>query len=243
MKIRPDVKVGDEILLRINGKDHPFVVVGMFRLASNVASPFTFVNKDYLVEKIGGANKVTSLRVVTSRHDPAFQTTVYKALQARFDEEHLKVTMQTGNEAIATGRRQIDILIYLLLVMAVLIALVGGLGLTGTMSMNVLERTREIGVLRSIGAESGVIFQMVVVEGLLIGLMSWVLAVPVAIPLTRLLDNGLGSALMTLPLTYMLSGDGILAWLVIVLILSTIASLVPARGAVRLTIRDVLAYE
>jgi putative ABC transport system permease protein len=243
MKIRPDVKVGDEILLRINGKDHPFVVVGMFRLASNVASPFTFVNNDYLVEKIGGANKVTSLRVVTSRHDPAFQTTVYKALQARFDEEHLKVTMQTGNEAIATGRRQIDILIYLLLVMAVLIALVGGLGLTGTMSMNVLERTREIGVLRSIGAESGVIFQMVVVEGLLIGLMSWVLAVPVAIPLTRLLDNGLGSALMTLPLTYMLSGDGILAWLVIVLILSTIASLVPARGAVRLTIRDVLAYE
>lgn len=243
MKIRPDVKVSDEISVRINGKEYPFVVVGMFRLASNVASPFTFVNNDYLVEKIGGANKVTSLRVVTSQHDPAFQTTVYKALQARFDEEHLKVTMQTGNEAIATGRGQIDILIYLLLVMSVLIALVGGLGLTGTMSMNVLERTREIGVLRSIGAESGVISQMVVVEGLLIGLMSWALAIPLAIPLTHLLDNGLGSALMTLPLTYMLSGDGILAWLVIVLILSTIASLVPARGATRLTIRDVLAYE
>lgn len=243
MKIRPDVKIGDEILLRINGRDHPFVVVGMFRLASNVASPFTFVNNDYLVEKIGGANKVTSLRVVTSRHDPASQTAVYKVMQSHFDEEHLKVTMQTGNEAIVTGRRQIDILIYLLLVMAVLIALVGGLGLTGTMSMNVLERTREIGVLRSIGAESGVIFQMVVVEGLLIGLMSWALAVPFAIPLTHLLDNGLGAALMTLPLTYMLSSDGILAWLAIVLILSTIASLVPARGAIRLTVRDVLAYE
>ncbi len=242
-KIRPDVKVGDEISLRIHGKEYPFVVVGMFRLASNVASPFTFINNDYLVEKIGGTNKVTSLRVVTSQHDSAFQTDVYKALQTRFDEEHIKVTLQTGNEAITTGRSQIDILITLLLVMAMLIAMVGGLGLTGTMSMNVLERTREIGVLRSIGAESGVISQMVVVEGLLIGLMSWALAIPLAIPLTHLLDNRLGSALMTLPLTYLLSTTGILAWLVIVIVLSTIASLLPARSATRLTIRDVLAYE
>ena len=243
MKLRPDVRVGDEISVRINGKEYSFVVVGIFRLASNVASPFTFVNNEYLVEKIGGMNKVTSLRVVTSQHDSTFQTSVYKSLQERFDERHIRVTLQTGNEAIATGRRQIDILIYLLLVMAVLIALVGGLGLTGTMSMNVLERTREIGVLRSIGAESGVIFQMVVVEGLLIGVMAWVLAIPLAIPLTHLLDNGLGSALMTLPLTYMLSDDGIFIWLVIVIILSTLASLLPARNATHLTVRDVLAYE
>jgi putative ABC transport system permease protein len=242
-KIRPDVKVGDEISLRINDKEYPFVVVGIFRLASNVVSPFTYVNNEYLVEKIGGVNKVTSLRVVASRHDAAFQTDIYKALQARFDKKHIKVTMQTGNEAITNGRRQTDILIYLLLFMAVLIAFVGGLGLTGTMSMNVLERTREIGVLRSIGAESGVIFQMVVVEGLLIGLISWALAVPLAIPLTHLLDNRLGSALMTLPLTYTVSTNGILAWLAIVLVLSAGASLLPARGAIRLTVRDVLAYE
>jgi len=48
---------------------------------------------------------------------------------------------------------------------------------------------------------------------------------------------------MTLPLTYILSTDGILAWLVIVLILSSIASFLPARSATRLTVRDVLAYE
>lgn len=243
MKIRPDVKVGDEISVRINGKEYPFVVVGIFRLASNVVSPFTYMNNEYLVEKIGGTNKVTSLRVVASQHDPTSQADIYKALQTRFDEDHIKITMQTRNESITNGRRQTDILIYLLLFMAVLIALVGGLGLTGTMSMNVLERTREIGVLRSIGAESGVISQMVVVEGLLIGLISWALAIPLAIPLTHLLDNRLGSALMTLPLTYILSIDGIFIWLVVVLVLSSIASLLPARNATRLTVRDVLAYE
>jgi len=83
----------------------------------------------------------------------------------------------------------------------------------------------------------------VVVEGLLIGFMSWALAIPLAIPLTHLLDNGLGSALMTLPLTYILSTDGIFIWLLIVLVLSVISSLLPARSATGLTVRDVLAYE
>ena len=243
VKARPDVKIGDEILVRINEKDHPFIVVGVFRLASNVPSPYAFVNNEYLTQRIGGLGKVTSQRVVTESHDAAFQTNILKVLQDRFGEEHIRVTLQTGSEAIAQSQRMTDILIYLLLFMAVLIAAVGGLGLTGTMSMNVLERTREIGVLRSIGAESGTIFQMVTTEGILVGLMSWGLSIPLAIPLTHWLDNNLGIRLMTLPLFYTLSTEGIFVWLVIVLILSTFASMAPARNAIRLTVRDVLAYE
>jgi len=242
-KVRPDVKVGDEISVRINGKEYPFIVIGVFRLAGNYPSPYTFVNNEYLVDRIGGMGKVTSLRVVTESHDPAFQTNILNAIQTRFDEEHIQVTMQTGSEAITQSKRQTDILIYLLVFMAVLIATVGGLGLTGTMSMNVLERTREIGVMRSIGAESGAIFQMVLTEGLLVGLMSWALCIPLSIPLTHLLDDKLGTMLMTLPLFYTLSTRGIFIWLVIVLVLASIASLVPARNATRLTVRDVLAYE
>lgn len=242
-KVRPDVKVGDEISIRIGEKEYPFIVIGVFRLAGTYPSPYTFVNNDYLADRVGGMSKVTSLRIVTETHDPAFQTSVLNALQARFDEEHIQGTMQTGSEAITQSKRQTNILIYLLLFMAVLIATVGGLGLTGTMSMNVLERTREIGVMRSIGAESGAIFQMVVTEGLLVGLISWALCIPLSVPLTQLLDNKLGTMIMTLPLFYKLSTQGIFIWLVIVLILATIASLFPARNAVRLTVRDVLAYE
>jgi putative ABC transport system permease protein len=151
--------------------------------------------------------------------------------------------LHTGSELISQTRSQVNILIALLLAMGLLIAVVGGLGLMGTMGMNVLERTREIGVMRSIGAENGVIFQLVLVEGLLIGLISWVISLLVAIPFAQLLDNRLGTRLLSTPITYMFSSQGALIWLGIVIILSMVASMLPARSAVRLTIRDVLAYE
>ena len=75
-----------------------------------------------------------------------------------------EASLSTGAEISSQQRAQIDILIKLLLAMGLLIAVVGGLGLMGTMGMNILERTREIGVMRSIGAESGVIFQMVIIR-------------------------------------------------------------------------------
>jgi putative ABC transport system permease protein len=243
VKARPDVKIGDEIHVRIGKEEYPFVVVGFFRLASNQAMPFTFINNEYLAQKTGMDNRVSSLRILTSAHDAAFQNTVLNSLQARFDEKSIQAVMQIGSEALSQSMAQTDLIIYLLLFMAVLIAVVGGLGLTGTMSMNVLERTREIGVMRSIGAESGAISQMVVFEGLLVGVLSWVLCIPLAIPMTHFLDDRLGTMLMTLPLFYTLSTRGIFVWLAIVLILATIASLLPARNATRLTIRDVLAYE
>ena len=51
----------------------------------------------------------------------------------------------------------------------------GSIGLTGTMGMNVLERTREIGVMRSIGAVDRVVMKTVIIEGVVIGVISWLL--------------------------------------------------------------------
>ena len=66
--------------------------------------------------------------------------------------------------------------------MSLLMLVVGGLGLASTMSLGVLERTREIGVLRAIGARHGSILAMVQIEGLVIALLSWALAIPLSLP-------------------------------------------------------------
>ncbi|KAA0252613.1 MAG: FtsX-like permease family protein [Chloroflexi bacterium] len=127
--------------------------------------------------------------------------------------------------------------------MAVLLALVGGLGLMGTMSINVLERTREIGVLRAIGASNRSVALVFIREGVVIGLMSWAMGAVFAIPMTQGLNQALGQAVMGTALTYTYSMPGFWMWLGIVIFLSMLASFIPARNASRLTVREVLAYE
>jgi putative ABC transport system permease protein len=126
--------------------------------------------------------------------------------------------------------------------MAVLLAVVGGLGLMGTMSINVIERTREIGVMRAIGASNRAVLQIVMVEGMLVGGLSWCVGVLVALPISKLLSGAVGIALQT-PLSHVFSMLGVLLWLGIVVVLAALASFLPAWSAARVTVRDVLAYE
>jgi putative ABC transport system permease protein len=243
MKFRPETKVGDVIEMRIDRKDHPFTVVGIYEMAGNVIPPILYTNYEYLTRLNGRVGQAFTLKVTTDRSDPARQKEVQVALEARFKELGMPATLGTSSETITQQNSLTNIIVSLLLFMAVLIAVVGGLGLMGTMSMNVLERTREIGVMRSIGAESRSIFQLVVVEGMMIGLISWGLGALLSIPITNLLDAVVGVALLNVPLKLVFSQEGLFLWLGVVLFLSTLASLLPARNAVRLTLREVLAYE
>ena len=122
-------------------------------------------------------------------------------------------------------------------------AAVGGLGLSGTMSLNVLERTREIGLMRAVGAVSGTVRSIVLTEGALIGLLSWVIALPLSWPASHAFAIVLGNALVGRPWSASLTPSGPAIWLVIVLTISTVASLLPARRAAQISVREALAYE
>lgn len=138
---------------------------------------------------------------------------------------------------------QFGVIVSFLMIMAVLLAVVGGLGLMGTMSINVLERTREIGVLRAIGASTGAILRIVIAEGVLIGVLSWLIGALLALPLSWLMSNAVGVAFLQMPLDFVFSLRGLAIWLALVVALAALASFLPAWNAARVTGRDVLAYE
>ncbi|HVN56189.1 MAG TPA: FtsX-like permease family protein [Anaerolineaceae bacterium] len=243
VKLRPETRVGDVVQMRMGNKNYPFKIVGIFEMAGGADVIITYTNLEYLARITNQVGRAYELRFKTVHSDPASQLEVQKALEARFKELGMSATLQNSSDLIQQQNSVINILIGLLLAMAVLIAVVGGLGLMGTMSMNVLERTREIGVMRSVGAENLAVFQLVIVEGMFIGLISWGLGALLSIPITNLLDTLVGVSMLNVPLEPVFSFQGLIIWLVLVLILSTLASLMPARNAVRLTLRDVLAYE
>ena len=168
LKLRPSTQVGDRVQLRIDQREYAFQIVGIYEMAGSPNVPMVFANYEYLACVTNRTGLVSSLRIVADRGDAARQVEVQRALEARLHELGLPASVQTGYQTTGQQSRPARILIALLLAMAVLIALVGGLGLTGAMSLNVLERTREIGVLRAVGALSRDVFGIVLAEGMCI---------------------------------------------------------------------------
>lgn len=244
LSVRPDLKVGDWTTIRINEKESEWQIVGIYRIPGNVIPPLVYVNYEYLSRLVNAPGEVYSLRIITNQHDQASVEPIARQLQEVYDANNIQIGyVQMASEWRVQQTSQTDVLVYFMLVMAVLTAIVGGLGLMGTMSINTLERTREIGVMRAIGASNMDIQMIVLVEGLSIGLISWAASLVLSIPITSVLTYGVGVAIFKAPLDFTFGIDGILTWLVGTLFIAALASALPARRASRLTVRDTLAYE
>jgi putative ABC transport system permease protein len=111
-----------------------------------------------------------------------------------------------------------------------------------SMGTSVIERTREFGVMRAIGAKSKTIMRNIISEGVFIGLMSWVIALPLSIPLTLGIDYLIGTMSFRSPLPLIVSPMGLVIWLSVIVVGSIAASAYPAQQASRLTVRETLAY-
>ncbi|HXI19000.1 MAG TPA: FtsX-like permease family protein [Chloroflexota bacterium] len=241
-KEESDLKVGSEVMLKIDGKEHEWRVVGIVKAI--MSGPTVYATFPYVAALSHNVGRANGVQVVTEHHDAAFQNRTVNALKQHLDGVGLKVA---GTGTISSTRQnvesQFNILVVFLAIMAALLAVVGGLGLMGTMSINVLERSREIGVMRAIGASDGAVIQVFLVEGLLIGLLSWAAGTLLSLPISRLLSDVVGNAFMRHPLTYTFSPQGAALWLGVVVVLAGLASFFPAFRASRLTVREVLAYE
>ena len=244
LAIFPDLQIGDWLTIKIDGRETQWRIVGFYSITGNVSPPLLYVNYEYLSRVVGAPGQVYSLRVLTDQHDAATQKKVNDQLRTLLESKGIQLgSSQLGEDFIQSQKSQTDILVYFMLVMATLIAIVGGLGLMGTMGINVLERTREIGVMRAVGASNSDIQSIVIVEGMVIGLLSWVVSIVLSIPITNILCYGVGVSIMTSPMPAVYGVSGIIAWLVFILFLAAISSAIPARRASRLTVKDTLAYE
>lgn len=242
--IRPDLQVGDWVTIKMNGKKTRWQIIGFYRIPGNISPPLVYANYEQVAYEVGLTGKIYELHVMTYTHDGGAQNMVSSELQRVFKQRKISVTLaQTAAEWYAQQKGQTDVLVYNMFVMAGLIALVGALGLTSTMSLNVMERTREIGVMRAIGASDGDIQRIVIVEGLVIGVLSWFFAVLLSIPITYVLNLGVGVSIFQSPLTPVFDWQGSLVWLIGMLILAALASAVPAWRASRLSVRETLVYE
>ncbi|GIK36194.1 MAG: hypothetical protein BroJett011_00270 [Chloroflexota bacterium] len=241
------VGIGDWITLDhgLKGESN-WQVVGL--LFDPVINNSAHVPREPMLREIGEVGRASTLWVQTERTDAASETEVAQTLRKFFDSRKIKVNAQsiffddTASDIIEGILFRFGIIISLLAAMAVIIAIVGSIGLSGVLSLSVLERRREIGVMRAIGASSGKISRLFIGEGLILGLLSWLIALPLSIPAGYAMTQAMGAALQT-EIVYRYTPAGALYWLGIIVVLSIIASWFPARGATRISVRESLAYQ
>ena len=246
LRAESDLRLGDELTLKLYGRKTTWRIVGVIRVVGfRGGIGVAYANYPYYARVLGQVGRASSAQIVTAQHDTASQLKVKKALETRYLQAGLRASSggMTSGQIRDGNQVFFNIITALLAVMAILMALVGGLGLMGTMSLNVLERTREIGVMRAIGASNGAVRGIILTEGVTIGVLSALIAIALSFPLGQALSALVGDALFQLPLSYAISVTGIIMWLIIVVVLSMLASFLPAYNASRLTVREILAYE
>jgi len=241
--VYPDLQLGDTVPLKINGKTEDWVIVGTYNY-TGFDEKRAFTSPEALIQRGDDPFHSSDFRINTKRHEIEYQKSRISEIKPLLDQRGYNiVSILSMEDLLETSTEKINLLILVLLIMAIITGSVGGIGLSGTLSLNVLERTGEIGILRAIGAGDRVITRLVLQEGIVIGFVSYIIGILLSLPVTRLLAGLVVNAIFSAPAGFALAPGGYIYWLLLTIMLSTFASLVPARSAARMTIRDVLAYE
>ncbi len=236
----PGVTLGGTVTLLIAGRPVRLTVVGVVRA---MPQPAGFATRE-LVARLGGEQRVRTVAVALPAGSAASKAAATRHLRGELDEAGFSVaSAQLLSEARLATEDHLLMVADFLLVMTVLMIAVGGLGLASTTSLAVLERTREIGVLRAIGARHRSILAIVQIEALLIGLLSWAVAIPLSMPMSVILARAFGRTMIPVPIRLFPGVPAIGGWLVVVVVASLAASAWPAWRATRVPTAAALGYE
>jgi len=128
-------------------------------------------------------------------------------------------------------------MVQILMTLSIVIAL---LGIVNTLALSVIERTRELGLLRAVGLRRRQLMSMIGVESVVISVFGALLGIAVGAGLGAAVAAGLHDQGIT---TITLPGPQLLTYLVIGAVIGVIASAVPAMRAARLKVLAAIAYE
>jgi putative ABC transport system permease protein len=236
-----NVQAGDTVELSVDGKPTTWRVAGIAE--ERGATSGAYVTAGGLAKALAQPRRSNTLRIATDSHDERTRKSVANAVDDRLTGAGFDVRSAASaarQEAVTGGH--LEPVLVILLVTALPMGVIGCIGLASTMGANVLDRTREFGVMHAIGARPRAVRRIVIAEGVLIALASCVLAVIPALGLTMVMNALLGNLFFAAPLPFRISYLAAAIWTVLVILGAWLATDAAATRASRLTVREALAY-
>jgi putative ABC transport system permease protein len=231
-------QVGDTIRLSVEGRQISLRVTGF---TEELLTPgAVYVSPETFGRATAAPNATNAVRVVFS--DRAQIDSMSTVVSEALERGGVRVSSIITERRFASAQGgHIYILVYALRFIAAIMALVGFLGLASSLGTSVVERTREFGVLRTVGARSAAVIRLVVTEGVITAMLSWFVALALSLPLSAQVGAVLG-AISAQELLLRLSPIASIVWMLTLVFGAAVVSYLPARRAANLTVRETLAY-
>lgn len=158
------------------------------------------------------------------------------------------VVLEPPTEARETGRKMIHAYQLNLSVLSFVSLFVGMFLVYSLVSLNAASGRRELAILRSLGASSGLVFALILSEGLLLGLLGWLLAIPTGAFLVKYLLQGVSSTISNLFVRVRVEGLQLDIWEVLLsfavtLLVSLLAAYRPARESIRISPKEAMMIQ
>ena len=230
--------VGSTTTLSVEGYLVDLTIVGIVDEVGGAATAYVATGE--LDVALGASDTATAVRIVA----PADTAAAIEQAQAALAAAGITVASTVPTtELRAAIDNHVVVFIAVLIALAALMAIIGALGLASAMSMSVIERTREYGVMKVIGAAPSFLRRLVLSEAVMTGAIGFVIAAAASVPVSVLVGTALGRLAFDLPLPLVVSIPAIAAWAVIAVVGAALSSIAAASRSARLTVRESLAHQ
>ncbi|MEM0002314.1 MAG: FtsX-like permease family protein [Desulfurococcaceae archaeon] len=249
---RLNITVGDNVTLTVNETQMSLRITGIYESglqffeATNIYVPLNYV------QRITGVTGAFS-EILVKLENPSLAQDVASTIQSMYPD--LRAIVQTMQ--IQQVTQVLSTLSTFFITIGLIAIIAGGFGVANTMLINVFERTREIGILRAIGASSRTILSLFLVEAVLFGLMGGVIGIAIGLLLAHALPSyfplqtasrvmpgarRLSSSLTQVTINPLITWENVVFSIVLGVCVSLIAGLYPAWRASRVKPAEVLRH-
>jgi len=241
------IKTGDNVEVITGQNGQTWQVIGTYRwvVAGNYSIEPVYAPLETVRESTQQFDKASFLLVDADIGNLEAEARYLNQLKQRFQDNGIQLNAYATLAKLEQRqyvRNQFNPIIGTLSGLASMIAAVGVIGLSGALSISVLQRIREIGVLRAIGASNKAIFRLFLMEGFLHAIVAWLVSIPLAYLVAEPIADKLGKTMLGIQLDFEFDIAAVFYWLVIMLLLAWFASYWPAKKAANLTVRECLGH-
>jgi len=231
---RKDIEVEDKIFIKTPQGKKEFEVAAI--ITHLIPNAVVINYKD--AERFFNVKRPDQLTI--RMHSSANLTETKNRIKEIADEFGLEVV--SGEEFIAETEKRVKAVSVLLNVISGIGILIAALGIINILAMRVLERVREIGILRALGSSRGQIRKIILAEGMFIGLIGGLPGIIFGILISRVLVNSVAK-ITDATLSYVFPTSSVIAAAIIAIVIGTLAALYPAQKAAKVDIIKAVQYE